>query len=303
MATATSKGSVAGPMVHAAPALCGAWATGNIVRRYRAEKRCTRFTRLSPQQAEHHLNKREGCDDLVDAHIFDRLPLVKPSASACGGAFSHHHQRDQCDKNPSHGSIRRTTKVFPADVATSSETVITSSIGKPTKKKEAPESLQSIKQLRRDVWSKREELTQANNLSRKTGNKRNDSNVKRLRREVDTLSAHLLDRIRSSKEFRHGFFDLHGLTRKEAVEIVESKLNTSGDQPFQVITGKGLHSKNGIPVLIPALEKYLKSRGVKSTYHDGVMSVIPTTPVTVPAEGNKRRRKHKQGPNTKAVLK
>ena len=63
------------------------------------------------------------------------------------------------------------------------------------------------------------------------------------------------------------------------------------DKPFRVITGKGLHSKDGIPVLIPEIEKYLKSCGVKSAYADGVMSVIPTKPVLVPPEHNGRTKK------------
>ncbi|KAL9650434.1 hypothetical protein ABK040_004658 [Willaertia magna] len=56
--------------------------------------------------------------------------------------------------------------------------------------------------------------------------------------------------------------DLHGLFAKDALETLSEYLKQcklSGVRKLNVITGKGKHSKNHEPVLLPAVEKYLMS--------------------------------------------
>lgn len=46
--------------------------------------------------------------------------------------------------------------------------------------------------------------------------------------------------------------DLHGLRVQEAIEVVEKAFRStleSGYGTLKVITGKGLHSKNNLPIL------------------------------------------------------
>ena len=61
--------------------------------------------------------------------------------------------------------------------------------------------------------------------------------------------------------------DLHGMTQEECIKAVESFLSDAkknGLRKISIITGKGLHSDNGIPVLKETAEKVLENSGLVS---------------------------------------
>lgn len=59
--------------------------------------------------------------------------------------------------------------------------------------------------------------------------------------------------------------DLHGLTRDEAVRELEDfliKARAQNISSAEIITGKGLHSPDGVPVIRNAVLAVLNSRGL-----------------------------------------
>ena len=55
--------------------------------------------------------------------------------------------------------------------------------------------------------------------------------------------------------------DLHEKTVKEAIaEVKKMSFELSDGDLWTIITGKGLHSPNGTPVIKPAVENWLKKR-------------------------------------------
>ena len=62
-----------------------------------------------------------------------------------------------------------------------------------------------------------------------------------------------------SQAYQTGELDLHGLQARDAIMAVEYVLNSNGYQRdrLRIITGRGLHSKNGVPVLQPQVESWL----------------------------------------------
>jgi len=69
--------------------------------------------------------------------------------------------------------------------------------------------------------------------------------------------------------------DLHFHNVKEAVEIVKETLEkTSGAKILKIITGKGLHSKDGIARIKPVVESYLDEQGYQYHYLESNPGVI-----------------------------
>ena len=63
------------------------------------------------------------------------------------------------------------------------------------------------------------------------------------------------------KEKRIPIIDLHGLTKKEAMESCDRFLRENSGQRVEIIVGKGIHSPQG-PVLKPAVKEMLKEREI-----------------------------------------
>ncbi|KAF8482988.1 hypothetical protein DFH94DRAFT_731080 [Russula ochroleuca] len=63
-----------------------------------------------------------------------------------------------------------------------------------------------------------------------------------------------------------GMVDLHGLLVEEALEYAEQAFQSAtlrNDKVVRFIVGKGLHAKDGIPKIRPALESLCETRGFK----------------------------------------
>jgi DNA-nicking Smr family endonuclease len=63
--------------------------------------------------------------------------------------------------------------------------------------------------------------------------------------------------------------DLHGYQALEAVQELEDYIVHSRDQNFKiirVITGKGLHNPDGVPVLRNAVESFLRQNSLDYRY-------------------------------------
>jgi DNA-nicking Smr family endonuclease len=76
------------------------------------------------------------------------------------------------------------------------------------------------------------------------------------------LDHHVLRRLRRGDFSVQGHVDLHGLTREEARAELESFLARSrqgGKRCVLVVHGRGLHSKDQMPVLKDALKRWMKT--------------------------------------------
>lgn len=129
--------------------------------------------------------------------------------------------------------------------------------------------------MRKRLWDTREMRGNMHNLASQTRSAEHLARAKEMDEELEGLSTEFLGKIRQSVEYQNGVVDVHGLTKDEAIKIVEWKLQEGGRKRFRLITGKGNHSRNYQAVLRPALEKHFTSTGVSFTQvHDGVLSVI-----------------------------
>ena len=76
------------------------------------------------------------------------------------------------------------------------------------------------------------------------------------------LDAHVVRKLRRGEFAVQGHIDLHGLTREEAKRAVDEFLRasrTAGKRCVLVVHGRGLHSKDQLPVLKDALRTWLAS--------------------------------------------
>jgi DNA-nicking Smr family endonuclease len=76
------------------------------------------------------------------------------------------------------------------------------------------------------------------------------------------LDRHVLRRLRRGEFAVQGHVDLHGLTRDEARSTLESFLQRSrqaGKRCVLVVHGRGLHSKDQMPVLKEALKRWMST--------------------------------------------
>lgn len=137
-------------------------------------------------------------------------------------------------------------------------------------------SSSSMETLRQQLWDARSERAHIQQLANSTRKPSHIAEAKQKDRQLKRLSAYLLERIRNSEQYRNDCIDLHGLTKDEAITLVDWKLEDACGRKFRIITGRGTHSHNGRAVLRPALEKHFRSLGISfSQYADGIMTVTP----------------------------
>ncbi|KAB5591215.1 Smr domain containing protein [Ceratobasidium theobromae] len=81
--------------------------------------------------------------------------------------------------------------------------------------------------------------------------------------------------------------DLHGLTVHESLEVVKESVNTwwssagsscTPNEPLQIITGQGRHSKGNVPVIGPAVMKQLQRDGWRAHKREGTVYVTGLAP-------------------------
>jgi DNA-nicking Smr family endonuclease len=78
--------------------------------------------------------------------------------------------------------------------------------------------------------------------------------------KVAGLDHHVLRKLRRGEYAVQGHIDLHGLTRAEAKSAVEAFLRSArgaGKRCVLVVHGRGIHSKDQLPVLKDALRTWL----------------------------------------------
>ena len=79
---------------------------------------------------------------------------------------------------------------------------------------------------------------------------------------VAGLDHHLVRKLRRGEFAVQGHVDLHGMTRDEAKRAIEAFLRSSrnaGKRCILVVHGRGLHSKDQLPVLKEALRTWLST--------------------------------------------
>lgn len=84
--------------------------------------------------------------------------------------------------------------------------------------------------------------------------------------EPPTASAGRMKQLKQGKLVPESSLDLHGLTRTDVAEKLQSFLQNAdrhGWQTLLVVTGRGLHSADGEPVLRSEMERYLAAEGRK----------------------------------------
>ncbi|XP_037778506.1 uncharacterized protein LOC119575142 isoform X2 [Penaeus monodon] len=62
--------------------------------------------------------------------------------------------------------------------------------------------------------------------------------------------------------------DLHGMGAQQALQWTKYLLRKCGDGPARIITGRGLHSPGGEPVLRNVVTDYLKRNGYRFNFAD-----------------------------------
>ncbi len=78
--------------------------------------------------------------------------------------------------------------------------------------------------------------------------------------KVQGLDERVMQRLRKGEYSVQGHLDLHGLTRDEAKEALEKFVQgcrVAGQRCVLVVTGRGLHSKDQIPVLKESVQAWL----------------------------------------------
>lgn len=270
----------------------GAWATTPMARHYHVEQLISKYGWLDRSVAEALFEKNHGCIDLVELDVLEMFPVDEPIAFALitgdRTAKTSDNPRTTPYRNANQKVLKQSRGQRPA--RSSDATVRREMEDKMRQRAEDDirrvaqgmqgESVKSpsIIRLRQQLWDARLSAMQANALASQTRKSNRISDARKKTDEMHRLSTYLLERIRHSEEYRNGCVDLHGLTKDEAIQLVEWKLidNNNARRRFRVITGKGNHSQNGQAVLRPALERYLRSRGITFTPSgDGILSVTP----------------------------
>jgi uncharacterized membrane protein YgcG len=88
--------------------------------------------------------------------------------------------------------------------------------------------------------------------------------------------------LRANNQGMHNVWttDLHGLTAAGAVEVTAERVTTlsalagSARVTLRIIPGRGLHSKDGVPVLRAAVLEYLREAGVPHDFEPGNDGVV-----------------------------
>lgn len=68
-----------------------------------------------------------------------------------------------------------------------------------------------------------------------------------------------------NQQHQPNLIDLHGLLPSEAIEFLSDRIETiKGVPELTIITGKGLHSRNGVAKIKPAVERFAIARKIRS---------------------------------------
>lgn len=248
----------------------GAWAKKSMGCRYRVDEMCDRYPWASRKVVEALFEQYGECIELVETELLHMFPIDEPIAFN-GGDGTDDAQRMRPKRGMANGTAKR--QVIAESLRKQAADEIRRSGAS-----DASISMtsRSMLTLRRELWEIRAERGRLLNLAAQTRKTAHVAEARKKDDELNRLSACLLQRIRESDEYRDGQIDLHGLTKDEAIQLVEWKLGDGNGKRFRVVTGKGIHSQNGQAVLRPALEKFFRARGVScSRIEEGVMSVIP----------------------------
>ncbi|CAN8073060.1 unnamed protein product [Agarophyton chilense] len=243
----------------------GVWANNNMGRRYQVDSLCEKYQWMSRAHIQRLLNTYQGCIEVVEEEILHMFPVDEPQAFG-GGQGIPPAQQSPLPLLPTHQQA----------IAKSLRDKDAAEIRNNTSSAASASCAAALVHLRHQLWEERTLLVKANVLACQTRKPVHHKRAKDIENNVKTLSAHFLDRLRQSEDYKNGLIDLHGLTKEEAIQLVEWKLLDSGRRRFRVITGKGIHSHNEQAVLRPALEKHFRTKGISFTrYEDGILSVIP----------------------------
>lgn len=254
---------------------CGAWARHNLARRYRIDSLCSRYTWLDRNVADALFDKNHDCVELVENDVLEMFPLDEPIAFATSLKVPHPSPQPEQPYPPapqpaqSPHESHNVAEVFREKAISEIRLVAQSA-------SQVSMTSPPMLRMRQELWEKRATATHANALASQTRKPALMADARKKTDEMRKLSAYFLERIRQSPEYHDGQIDLHGLTKEEAIQLVDWKLQDSGRRRFKVITGKGNHSHKNLAILRPALERYLNSRGISfSMCGDGILSVTP----------------------------
>ncbi|RLV90169.1 Smr domain-containing protein [Spathaspora sp. JA1] len=122
------------------------------------------------------------------------------------------------------------------------------------------------------LYKKRNQLSQKSQAAYCSGNGKRayelSEQSKKIMDQADSVSLQAAEYVfRENNEYRGPHeIDLHGLFVKEAIDFLEQRISHDlgiKQRQLQVITGKGLHSADGVPKLMIAVEDLCEEMGLK----------------------------------------
>lgn len=238
--------------------LQGAWIR-NIGHQIRIESMCKKYAWMPQSEVKDLFEKNFGCVDLVEQDILKKFPIDEPQAFRDHTTPNDEQRPHQCSKQTSDATVNSWQTASEAN--------------RPKQLQVDPDILQDMFAARERLWNTREEYSRLQTISSQTGNSVHADAASKKGAELTQLSEEYLAAIRASDSYRHGVIDLHGLTREEAIKLVQHILTERSSTKFRLITGRGSHSHGHRGVLGPALEKYFRDNGVAFTQSDGVLTV------------------------------
>lgn len=241
----------------------GAWAKKTYAHSFRVDKLCNRYQWAQRDIIENLFEAYGGCEQLVEDQLVTMFPIDEPIAFA-------DHPNDKTNKS-NRVDYRRQQQSQAMRIRVENELRLEASKGGP-----APLSSEELIAHRQALWDTREYRQRLQILACQTRKPEHFIAVKEQDEKLHQLSQNYLQALRRSDDFRNGCLDVHGLTKEEAIQLVEWKLGETGNKRFRVITGRGTHSHLGQAVLKPALEKYLGLKGIScSHFEDGILTIAP----------------------------
>ena len=241
----------------------GAWAQKTYAHSFRVDKLCNSYQWAKRDIIENLFEAYGGCEQLVEEQLITMFQVDEPIAFA--------YLPNDKTNNSNRVDYKRQQQSQAMRVKVENELRLEASKGGP-----APLSSEELDHNRRELWEKREYRQRLQTLASQTRKPEHFIAVREQDERLHQLSQNYLQALRQSDDFRSGYLDVHGLTKEEAIQLVEWKLQETGSKRFRVITGRGTHSHLGQAVLKPALEKYLRLKGIScSPFEDGILTINP----------------------------
>ncbi|CDF35524.1 unnamed protein product [Chondrus crispus] len=271
------------PRASSQPMLQGAWAQKSMGRTFRVDDLCDKYEWISRNAVEGLLDKYDDCLELVETDILEMFPIDEPQAFGGGHNMNDnkHGPMSQSKTYAQNATAKRGTpdrrQLRQKAIADSLRQQAIDQIQQDSQISQSISvSSSGMNSLRAELWDTRVNRMQWQQLANQTRKPSHIANAKAQDAELQRLSTDLLHRMRKSEEYKKGVIDLHGLTKEEALQLVEWKLRDSGRRRFKLITGKGTHSHNGHAVLRPALERYFRTKGITvSVVGDDILQIVP----------------------------